>query len=41
MDLLKSSEVLSLMMPNALGPGNVMPIHLHCTSSETVVVLCK
>ena len=38
-DLRNSPEDQSQRMLNAIEPGTVMPIHRHCHSSETVVVL--
>ena len=39
MDLRNSSADTSQRMLNAIEPGSVVPIHRHCTTSETVVVL--
>ena len=39
LDLRNSPADQSQRMLNALEPGTVMPIHRHCKSSETVVVL--
>ena len=36
-DLRNSPEDQSQRMLNAIEPGTVMPIHRHCTSSETVL----
>ncbi len=38
-DLRDTSADQSQRMLNALEPGTVMPIHRHCNTSETVVVL--
>lgn len=38
-DLRNTPNDQSQRMLNALEPGTVMPIHRHCTTSETVVVL--
>lgn len=38
-DLRNTSDDQSQRMLNALEPGTVMPIHRHCGSSETVMVL--
>lgn len=39
MDLRNSSADTSQRMLNAIEPGSDVPIHRHCTTSETVVVL--
>lgn len=39
MDLRNSSADTSQRMLNAIEPGSEVPIHRHCTTSETVVVL--
>ena len=39
LDLRNSPDDSSQRMLNALEPGTVMPIHRHCGSSETVVIL--
>ncbi len=39
LDLRNTPEDQSQRMLNALEPGTVMPIHRHCHTSETVVVL--
>ena len=39
LDLRNSPADQSQRMLNALEPGTVMPIHRHCKSSETVVLL--
>ena len=39
LDLRNTPEDQSQRMLNALEPGTVMPIHRHCSTSETVVVL--
>lgn len=39
MDLRNSPADTSQRMLNAIEPGSVVPIHRHCTTSETVVVL--
>lgn len=38
-DLRNTTEDQSQRMLNALEPGTVMPVHRHCNTSETVVVL--
>ena len=38
-DLRNSPSDLSQRMLNAIEPGSIIPIHRHCKSSETVVVL--
>ena len=38
-DLRTTSEDNSQRMLNALEPGTVMPIHRHCTTSETMVMV--
>lgn len=39
LDLRNSSEDGSQRMLNALEPDTILPIHRHCSSSETVVLL--
>ena len=39
LDLRNSDADLSQRMLNALEPGTVLPIHRHCTTSETVAIL--
>ena len=39
LDLRNTPEDHSQRMLNAMEPGTMMPIHPHCNSSETVVVL--
>lgn len=39
LDLRNTPEDHSQRMLNAMEPGTLMPIHRHCNSSETVVVL--
>ena len=39
MDLRNSSADTSQRMLNAIEPGSVVPIHRHCATSETFVVL--
>ena len=39
MDLRNSDEDSSQRMLNALEPGTVLPIHRHCSTSETVAIL--
>ena len=39
LDLRNSSEDGSQRMLNALEPDTILPIHRHCSSSETVVIL--
>lgn len=39
LDLRNNTDDHSQRMLNALEPGTMMPIHRHCNSSETVVVL--
>ncbi len=39
MDLRNSAEDQSQRMLNALEPGTVLPIHRHCSTSETVAIL--
>ena len=39
LDLRNSAEDQSQRMLNALEPGTVLPIHRHCSTSETVAIL--
>ena len=39
LDLRNSDEDSSQRMLNALEPGTLIPIHRHCSTSETVVIL--
>lgn len=39
LDLRNAPEDLSQRMLNAIEPGSVLPIHRHCSSSETVVCI--
>ena len=39
LDMRTSSEDTSQRMLNAVEPGTVVPIHRHCSSAETVVIV--